>query len=173
MMENCFCNKYQYGDEVKLPDPTWQYVKEGFMGTVYKCGKCGCLWFKTISSGIIGMPIYVQSKPDTDFGKPSPSAPLVDLSKWNNEQGNKWVQFLSRLPKDNKAVICDNRVPKDIIRILYFVLGNDQHKVNEWLNSHVILQGNIFIPIRLLEKDESGNELRFLILEKLINQAED
>ena len=98
---------------------------------------------------------------------------LVDLSKWNNEQGNKWVQFLSRLPKDNKAVICDNRVPKDIIRILYFVLGNDQHKVNEWLNSHVILQGNIFIPIRLLEKDESGNELRFLILEKLINQAED
>lgn len=32
------------------------------------------LWFKTISSGIIGMPIYIKSKPDADFGKPSPAS---------------------------------------------------------------------------------------------------
>ena len=44
------------------------------MGTVYKCSRCGCLWFKTISSGIIGMPIYIKSKPDADFGKPSPAS---------------------------------------------------------------------------------------------------
>jgi len=74
IMESCSCGKYQYGDEAKLPDPAWQYVKEGFMGTVYKCCKCGCLWFKTISSGIIGMPIYIKSKPDADFGKPSPAS---------------------------------------------------------------------------------------------------
>lgn len=76
-MESCSCGKYQYGDEVKLPDPDWQYVKEGFMGTVYKCSRCGCLWFKTISSGIIGMPIYIKSKPDTNFGKPSPASKVI------------------------------------------------------------------------------------------------
>ena len=74
IMESCSCGKYQYGDEVKLPNSAWQYVKEGFMGTVYKCSRCGCLWFKTISSGIIGMPIYIKSKPDADFGKPSPAS---------------------------------------------------------------------------------------------------
>ncbi len=73
-MESCSCGKYQYGDEVKLPNSAWQYVKEGFMGTVYKCSRCGCLWFKTISSGIIGMPIYIKSKPDADFGKSSPAS---------------------------------------------------------------------------------------------------
>ena len=31
-MESCSCGKYQYGDEAKLPDPAWQYVKEGIYG---------------------------------------------------------------------------------------------------------------------------------------------
>lgn len=167
-MRNCICNEYQYGDEVRDHASSWQYLKEGFMGTVFKCNICGCLWFRTMDAR--GLLTYIKSKPDTDFGRPSSPAPLVDLSKWSNDQENKWLQFLSKVPKDNKVTICDSKIPEDIICVLYFTLGSDQRKVNEWLNSHVILQGNIFIPIRLVEKDESGNELRFLILEKLINQ---
>lgn len=166
-MMKCICDKYQYGDEVQEHAPSWQYLKEGFMGTVFKCNICGCLWFRTMDTR--GLPTYIKSKPDKDFGRPSPPAPLVDLSKWSNKQESKWLQFLSKVPKSNKVSICDNKLPEDIMRILYFVLDKDPCKVNEWLNSHVILQGNIFIPIRLVEKDESGNELRFLILEKLIN----
>lgn len=167
-MKMCICDKYQYGDEVRERDLSWQYLKEGFMGTVFKCNSCGCLWFRTMDAR--GLPTYIKSKPDKDFGHPSPPAPLVDLSKWSNEQESKWLKILSKIPKDNKVAICDDKIPEDIMRILYFVLGNNQRIVNRWLNSHVILRGNIFIPIRLVEKDKSGNELRFLILEKLINQ---
>ena len=34
-MESCSCGKYQYGDEVKLPNSAWQYVKEGFAPPKY------------------------------------------------------------------------------------------------------------------------------------------
>lgn len=165
-METCICDKFQYGDEVRERASSWQYLKEGFMGTVFKCNICGCLWFRTMDAR--GLMTYIKSQLNTDFGIPSPSVPPIDLSSWSLEQEKMWFEFLLKIPKSPGDIVNDYKIPEDIIRILYFLFDNDQCEVHEWLNSSVILHGNIFIPIKLMEKDISGNKLRFLILEKLI-----
>ena len=164
-MYTCSCHKFQFGEEVRECASSWQYLKEGFMGTVFKCKVCGCLWFRTMDAR--GLMTHIKSKPDTNFGLPSASAPLFDLSYRSLKQEKEWFEFLQSIPKCQGKIIDEYEVPDDIVSALYYLLGNKQHKVRKWFNSRVLLRGNIFIPKRLLEDDMSGNKLRLLIYEKL------
>jgi len=163
-LDVCSCNKVAYGTQLTAPDPCWRPIREGFMGQVFECERCGTLWFKTM--GGHGEFIYIKSKPEDNFGLPSKAREHKDIYKWNSEIEHEWNEIISKLPKMRDKAVGPYMIPGDVMTILSYTLENDMVSLKKWLHCPTVIKGEPIIPITTLTKDCTGNKLRFLALEK-------
>jgi len=161
-MAECECDLFSYGDRVSSEKKCWKPFKEGKMGMVMKCDFCGCLWYKTI--GGHGEIVYIKSKEDEDFGKPSPSTSIeIDVSQWNENLLMEWNKIIRALPQQDTQNINGRTVPEDIMSFLYFIFRGDIREIKKWINCPIFIEGNLVTPIMVLDREEGVDILRYYV----------